>query len=101
MNLYLQRLLVLLGGVCAAAVFAAAAHADPLPGEVPKFNQSPMVNTAIQGQIYFGHDELSTAYGDITQPTPTYVGRFMADDFADTFSTPVVHLTWWGSYMND
>ena len=25
----------------------------------------------------------------------------MADDFADKFTTPVVHITWWGSYIND
>ena len=24
----------------------------------------------------------------------------MADDFSDKFSTPVVHVQWWGSYMN-
>jgi hypothetical protein len=24
----------------------------------------------------------------------------MADDFADKFSQPVVHVSWWGSYMN-
>jgi hypothetical protein len=33
-------------------------------------------------------------------PTP-YRGRFMADDFADKFNTPVVHVRWWGSYLND
>ena len=25
----------------------------------------------------------------------------MADDFADKFSTPVVHVKWWGSYLNN
>lgn len=25
----------------------------------------------------------------------------MADDFADPFNTPVVHIRWWGSYQND
>jgi hypothetical protein len=51
--------------------------------------------------IYRGHDELSTAWGT---PTATggvvYEGRFMADDFADRFSSPVVHVKWWGSYLN-
>jgi hypothetical protein len=62
-----------------------------------------MVNTAIAGQIYFGHDEFSTAYGVGTAASPplNYQGRFMADDFADNFDSPVVHLTWWGSYMNN
>jgi len=87
----------------AAAFFAGSAQADPLPGETLKFDQKPMVNTAIQGQIYFGHDEFSTAYGvgNAANPPLNYQGRFMADDFADKFNTPVVHLSWWGSYMND
>ena len=25
----------------------------------------------------------------------------MADDFADKFTTPVVHITWWGSYIDN
>jgi hypothetical protein len=29
-----------------------------------------------------------------------YRGNFMADDFADTLTTPVVHVKWWGSYLN-
>src|SRR3954465_6669991 len=101
MNMYRHRLLSLLGCVSAAAIFTATANADPLPGEVLKFEQKPMIATAVTGQIYFGHDELSTAYGDISQPVVSYTGRFMADDFADKFNTPVVHLTWWGSYIND
>jgi hypothetical protein len=100
MKKHFHYLLTLAAG-CAATISATTAHADPLPGEIPKFSQQPMVNTAIQGQIYFGHDELSTAYGDISQPTVSYTGKFMADDFADNFNTPVVHLTWWGSYIND
>src|SRR4051812_43155901 len=102
MNLYLRRLLTFASCVCAAAILAGSAQADPLVGrDLLKFDQEPMINTAITGQIYFGHDELSTAYGDTTQPVLSYTGRFMADDFADTFNTPVVHLTWWGSYIND
>src|SRR3954470_19177958 len=101
MNMYRHRLLSLLGCVSAAAIFTATANADPLTGEVLKFEQKPMIATAVTGQIYFGHDELSTAYGDISQPVVSYTGRFMADDFADKFNTPVVHLTWRGSYIND
>ena len=101
MTKYLHYSLTLAAAISAAAIFATTTQADPLPNEIPKFSQQPMVNTAIQGQIYFGHDELSTAYGDISQPVVSYVGKFMADDFADKFSTPVVHLTWWGSYIND
>jgi hypothetical protein len=86
------------------------AVADPLPGRnIPKFSQLPMLNTPIPNptnpmgvEFFHGHDELSTAYsvrndlGTITG----YQGRFMADDFADKFSSPVVHVKWWGSYLN-
>jgi len=30
-----------------------------------------------------------------------YRGTFAADDFADNYSTPVVHIRWWGSYENN
>lgn len=102
MHKNLNRSLMLSAAVFSAAIFAISAQADPLPGELPKFTQQPMVNTAIQGQIYFGHDELSTAYGvgNAASPPTNYRGTFMADDFADKFNTPVVHVTWWGSYMN-
>ena len=77
--------------------------ADPLPGQILKFDQEPMIATAVAGQIYFGHDELSTAYGvgSTAGPPTNYRGTFMADDFADKFTTPVVHLTWWGSYIDN
>jgi hypothetical protein len=93
----------LLAAIACAAIFATSAAADPLPGEVLKFNQSPMVATPIAGNLYFGHDELSTAYGVIntTGQVTNYRGTFMADDFADKFSTPVVHVGWWGSYIDN
>lgn len=89
-----------------ATVLAAATqvYADPLTGrDLLKFEQKPMVNTALGGAIYFGHDELSTAYGvgNTANPPLNYQGRFMADDFADKLTSPVVHVTWWGSYIND
>jgi hypothetical protein len=97
------RYLTMLAAACAVTILASAAHADPLPGQVPKFDQKPMIATQLAGQIYFGHDELSTAYGvgNTANPPAAYRGVFMADDFADKFSTPVVHVTWWGSYIND
>jgi hypothetical protein len=78
---------------------APAAQADPLSGEVLKFQQLPMNNTNAYGQIYQGHDELSTAWLDPSGQF--YRGTFMADDFADNYSSPVVHLRWWGSYIAD
>ncbi len=86
----------------ALAVICAPAMADPLPGEILKFQQLPMDGTAIlnsQGIAtkYYGHDELSTAYLNVA--TGAYQGTYMADDFADKFATPVVHVSWWGSYL--
>jgi hypothetical protein len=103
MNKYLNRLLTL-ACICSAALVATHANADPLTGrDLLKFEQKPMVATPLGGAIYFGHDELSTAYGVGTAANPplNYQGRFMADDFADNFSSPVVHVTWWGSYIDD
>jgi hypothetical protein len=85
------------------------AAADPLPGrDLLKFSQLPMDGTTItnpQGvpERYWGHDEWSTAYGFGPGPTvpQVYQGRFMADDFADKFSSPVVHVKWWGSYLDN
>jgi PEP-CTERM motif len=87
--------------------FAAPVFADPLPGEVLKFRQAPLNNgavpgppgTVVPGAPYFGHDELSTAYLQAT--APIYVGTYMADDFADKFNSPVVHVRWWGSYSQN
>jgi hypothetical protein len=90
--------------------FVADASAHPLPGrDKVKFEQLPMLQTPIPNfdgtvQTYGGHDELSTAYGFPTPPNgqiPIYQGKFMADDFADTLSDPVLHVKWWGSYFND
>jgi len=96
-----MRLFCVSCGVALAIVTGAFPHAargDPLPGQILKFDQRPMLATSIGGSIYFGHDEQSTAY--LQDPAQgAYVGQFMADDFADKFSTPVVHIRWWGSYM--
>ncbi|HEX6961092.1 MAG TPA: PEP-CTERM sorting domain-containing protein, partial [Lacipirellula sp.] len=89
-------------------VATSPALADPLDGrDVLKFSQQPMDGTPITNpngvtQRFWGHDELSTAYSTIgaTGPTP-YRGVFMADDFADEFNSPVVHVKWWGSYLNN
>jgi hypothetical protein len=81
-------------------------YADPLPGEILKFQQLPLNNglgviingvpTGAGGAPFPGHDEPSTAY---LNTAGTYSGSFAADDFADNYSTPVVHVTWWGSYL--
>lgn len=75
------------------------AFADPLPGEIVKFSQRPMIATPIAGVTYFGHDERSTAIVDPADPN-VFRGEFMADDFADRVTSDVVHVRWWGSYIN-
>src|SRR5882724_9239071 len=78
------------------------AHADPLPGEVLKFQQVPLNTTIVGPAIYNGHDSPSTGYPFVnSQGTPGYQGPFFADDFSDKVSTPVVHVKWWGSYINN
>src|SRR5262245_943972 len=98
-----QYLLILGALIGSSGILANNSKADPLPGQVVKFDQSPMSATTVAGQVYFGHDQLSTAYGvgNTTNPPLNYQGTFMADDFADKFTTPVVHITWWGSYLNN
>jgi hypothetical protein len=86
--------------VILSATICGRSFADPLPGEVLKFEQLPLNNglaPSVGGAPYPGHDELSTA--DLTSPG-NYSGAFAADDFADNYSTPVVHVSWWGSYLN-
>ena len=86
---------VLLTVVCMPAM------ADPLPGQVLKFQQLPMDGVSITDSLgvatdYYGHDEASSAYFD--PAAAAYIGTYMADDFADKYDTPVVHVRWWGSY---
>ena len=79
-----------------------AVLADPLPGEVLKFQQLPLNNggpPSTGGAPFPGHDEWSTA--NLVNGTTAYQGVYMADDFADKFNTPVVHVRWWGSYQNN
>lgn len=107
--------------VALLAVLSRQACADPLPGEILKFQQLPLtggapiiapytgpyINTnglpiptaATVGAPFPGHDEVSTAYATATNPQ-VFQGQFMADDFADNFTSPVVHIRWWGSYMS-
>ena len=107
--------------IATLAVFCHQATADPLPGEILKFQQLPLtggapiiapysgpyINTnglpipvaTTPGAPFPGHDEVSTAYASTSGQT-VYQGQFMADDFADKFTSPVVHIRWWGSYMN-
>jgi hypothetical protein len=87
--------------IAAFVAFTSLALADPLPGEFLKFQQLPMDGVVVNGQSYYGHDEYSTAryVPQGTQPG-YYEGGFMADDFADTVDKAVVHVRWWGSYLN-
>jgi len=108
----MKRSLIGIGAAVITLVIASVrpAQADPLPGEVLKFYQTPLDNGATNlppggslppGSIpalWPGHDELSTAYFNASGNF--YQGQYMADDFCDYKSTPIVHVMWWGSYMN-
>ena len=90
----------------AVGLTATTVLGDPLPRrDILKFQQTPMNGLEIDGVKYWGHDEVSTAYSQIlangTGEPQFYVGEYMADDFADKFDTPVVHVKWWGSYLNE
>lgn len=93
-----------MGALAASSAATDSVRADPLPGrDVVKFSQRPMIHTTLpnnQGTVtdYFGHDEYSTLNRQ-TPGTTLFQGEAMADDFADNFSSPVVHVKWWGSYM--
>ena len=106
----MRRVVLCTLGVAVLFAMTCVAGADPLPGrDILKFQQLPMIETMIPtmvgGQVedvtYYGHDELSTAWDmNPYDGIEVYSGRFMADDFADTFDSSIVHMTWWGSYMN-
>ncbi len=98
----------ILFAVLTVVITATPILADPLPGrDVLKFSQRPMDQTQIDGIVYWGHDEMSTVYGShAANQYGAYnaaypPGVFMADDFADSFTTPVVHVKWWGSYRGN
>jgi len=107
MNAIQKQMLSTLALAVACVQLVSAAVADPIHGrDVLKFSQKPMDGTVIPAsgaiQQYWGHDELSTAYSATTDNGRTpYQGTFMADDFADKFNSPIVHVKWWGSYLNN
>ena len=81
------------------AMIATSALADYPDTYIPKFIQEPQIELhfgdAVNLDVYYGHDEESTAY---LQPGSNYWGGvFMADDFADNIDQSVAHVQWWGS----
>jgi hypothetical protein len=96
------KLSIVIVGLAVMVMACMPAMADPLPGQFLKFQQLPMDGTRINNVQYWGHDELSTARAVYVEPgePQRYVGQFMADDFADRVSEPVVHVKWWGSYLD-
>jgi hypothetical protein len=73
--------------------------ADPLPGELLKFQQLPLGDLQTNPNTpASGHDEVSTA--TLAPGTNTYTGQFAADDFSDNVTSPIVDVGWWGSYLN-
>lgn len=101
---------VLLAAVGIVLTAGLTAQGEPLPGQLLKFQQLPMIETGGPAgvEVYYGHDEESTLYGLDSFVEPggplqfpiTYTGNYVADDFADPFATPVLHLRWWGSRLD-
>jgi hypothetical protein len=97
---------VVLLSVVLSAAFCSQTNANPLPNEVLKFQQLPLnqgLAPSVGGAPYDGHDEWSTAYANFNTAgvLQNWRGTYMADDFGDKVSTPVVHIRWWGSYDAD
>lgn len=117
----------LLAAIVSLSIVAGPAIADPWPNQRLKFYQMPLNNgftpylpgvgtlpspssygTVASTAIFPGHDEFSTAYATAYSTDPTgggivpiaWEGDYMADDFADYANTPVRHVRWWGSYLN-
>jgi hypothetical protein len=89
-------------GFALIAIFAGNSIADPLPGESLLFTQQPMVQTNNFGQVFFGHDEVSTAVQiPVGAPFDVYGGSFMADDFALKTGQAITHLKFWGGYLSN
>ena len=109
----LSKTRILLLALALAALVGSPALADPLPDQILKFQQLPQNGVIIEGLPYYGHDELSTIYGrridtgvlgetGFESYTPPFQpGTYMADDFADKITSEIVHVTWWGSYLNE
>jgi hypothetical protein len=87
-----------IAGLAVAA--ASPALANPLPGEILKFQQLPLGDLAANRiPVAPGHDELSTAVLNATIDPSPYNGTFAADDFSDNVSSPIVDVGWWGSFL--
>lgn len=86
-----------------ALLIACPLLADPDDDEVIKFEQLPMLMLSLGFEgPYYGHDEESRAgLTDQDGSTNVYQGNaWMADDFADTVNSQIVHVEWWGSYID-
>jgi hypothetical protein len=101
----LRSIVTLFAALAFVAAVCEQAFAHPLPGQTLKFSQLPLNNAqppgSTAGAPYPGHDEWSTARAALQPSFFDYTGTFMADDFADNYNTPVVHVKWWGSYENN
>lgn len=82
----------------AVAGMSSMASADPLPGEVLKFQQLPLDGPNPNGVNVPGTDVLSTAMANTS--APGFSGTFAADDFSDKVTSNITHVQWWGSYLN-
>ena len=108
MKVTVRTSILFLMAVTLVALANSSATADPLEGQVLKFQQKPLDGLTFDGETYWGHNQWSTAYGTRLsnvpwgfQMDPGLMVEYRADDFADEFNTPVMHVRWCGSYQND
>ena len=109
MNAIQKQMLSTLALLVAWVLFVSTAVADPLHGrDILKFSQQPMDGTPITSpngtvQRFWGHDELSTAYSTLVATGPDTVSRHVHGGRLrrQIQHSPVVHVKWWGSYLNN
>ncbi|REK09030.1 MAG: PEP-CTERM sorting domain-containing protein [Planctomycetota bacterium] len=85
----------------ATVAWSATVDASPLPGQEAVFQQLPLnggLAPSTGGAAYPGHASLSTATSDLIGLN--FSGNYVADDFSYTATTPIWHVEWYGSYLN-
>jgi PEP-CTERM motif len=95
-----HRTILALAVVASMALAGRTAVADPIFGDELKFEQLPLnggLAPSTGGAAYTGHSVLSTV---TPAPVIGYSGTYVGDDFSLTTSDPIVHVEWWGSYLN-
>ncbi len=87
----------LISALALMPVMAGVALADPLPGQIPKFQQAPMIELKNSDgtATYFGHDEESTLYNtDALLGTPPLVASERRVGWSSGKGRSVMSTSW-------